>query len=229
MAGGEIDAFLAFGPRLESGKAPWMKIEGETHDIIEQKEEEGLARSIQIKSYNMGFNVNTEHTEGTHDQGDVVDSAWQAGEITIQKYVDAASPKLLEAMSKGCRYDYCAISQRKAGGQKGKSGSYFWFIVFADVAISKLSWNAEDGPSTETLTLTFYGNVWAKYWKQKPTGEVESNPIEGAAEHDTSRKPDKGDGADKPGNGAGLTEQQIRKLVRDEMDKQRKLQPARAH
>ena len=207
---GEIDAFLAFGRPI--ARAP--KIEGETFDVIEKEEVDGLARSIQIKSYTASFEVTTTNTEETNSQsGGTQAPRWEPGDFTITKQVDAATPALLSSLAKAGRYECVVVSQRKAGGTKGMSGDYFWIIQLNDVAISRLTWNADDGPTTEQITLKYYGDITVWYYRQKATGALEQTGIQGVAQQEQSVK-SKNTGDGNGANLGNLTNQQTQDLAR---------------
>jgi type VI protein secretion system component Hcp len=210
MAGGsgEIDAFLAFGKPMKGGPA----IDGETLDVIERKAEDGLGKSIQIKGYQTNFKLNTTNTEETHSQaGDAVAPTFEAKEFTITKIVDSASPALLNALRCATRYTRVLISQRKAGGVKGRSGDYFWLIELKNVLISSLTWNAdESGPTTETMILTYYDEITVEYYKQKPTGELEQSPAWITIPLEEALKSKNG----KDDTAADLSESQVQSVVK---------------
>lgn len=225
--GGEIDAFLAFG-RPMGKQETRVKIEGETTDVIETKEVEGLARSIQLKSYTAQFSSTTDATEQTTE---TEAPRFEPGEFSITKFVDAASPAILTAMSLGSRWETVVVSQRKAGGTPGMSGDYFWLIELEKVTIERLSWTADEGAPTETVGLKYYGaiNVW--YWKQKHSGELEKTALTGFGKQDQSVKSkNKGTGTkddDKSGVNGGKMDSQlqatVKKLVEAEIKKHEQL------
>ncbi len=215
-SGDGIDAFIAFGPPVKGGET----IQGETADVIERKVEEGWGRSIQIKTYSTSFALNTTNTEETHSQaGDVVAPEFEPDKVTIQKYVDAATPQLLKALRNAVRYQRVLISQRKAGGAKGRSGDYFWLIELKNVMISSLQWSSdESGATAETIALTYYDGISVEYYRQKSTGDLEKTPIWYEIDMtDTLQGKDKKNGKDGNSNGAAggdLSESQLQTVTK---------------
>ncbi|HWE72372.1 MAG TPA: type VI secretion system tube protein Hcp [Stellaceae bacterium] len=174
MAGGGIDAFLYFGRSLKGGKP--SQIDGETTDRIEREASGGYGKSMAIQQYTMGFELNTDLTEEhVNESDDKQQHDPTITSITVTKMADAASPYLLAALWQGTQYSDAWISQRKAGGQKGMSGDYFWQIELQEVSISNIQWSASDGgETTETLTLHAAKGIHVYYRKQTHTGELES-------------------------------------------------------
>jgi type VI protein secretion system component Hcp len=192
---GEIDAFLYFGAALSGTKAP--KLEGETTDVVEKQSVGDYGRSMAITGYDMGFKLEADWTEESPNQNQKDKQAHdpEINDITVNRVVDAASPMLLLALWNAARYEDAWIVQKKAGGAKGKSGSYFWEIHLREVAITNVNWSAEaGGATTEKLTLKCRG-VEVYYYKQKHTGELESSPIGGdPLPEDLDIRPKKKDG-----------------------------------
>lgn len=178
MAGGGIDAFLYFGRSLKGGKP--QRIDGETTDRIEREASGGYGKSMAIQQYTMGFELNADLTEEHVNESD--DKQHHNPTITsirVTKAADAASPLLLAALWKGTQYEDAWISQRKAGGQQGMSGDYFWQIELQEVSITNIEWNASDGgETTETLTLQAAKGIHVYYYKQTQTGKLETQAIE---------------------------------------------------
>jgi type VI secretion system Hcp family effector len=172
-SGGGIDAYLTFiGGRAGRGAAP--VIEGETKDVVEKD-----WSSLQIQSYQLDFEMVAESTEETVTKaGDGVAHNPEFGPVTISKFVDQASPMLLQALHLAAQYDEVWICQRKAGAAQGQSGGYFWEIRLGTVAIKKLQWRASDsGYPVEDITLE-YETITAYYRQQKRTGELIDTAIQ---------------------------------------------------
>ncbi len=209
---GEIDAFLYFGPAMNGGKP--SQIDGETGDAIESKDSGGYGRSMAIQGYSINFTHVMDHTEETKSQSD--GSQMHEPEIqtiTVTKLVDAASPQLLCAMWEGTQYTDAWISQRKAGGSKGKSGDYFWQLELIEVSIEQLTWSADaGGQTTESLTLHANKGVYVQYFKQKTTGQLESSAIDYDAEITRVKVKKNGDGNLDPGQKQSLIADVIKEL-----------------
>jgi type VI protein secretion system component Hcp len=170
---GEIDAFLYFGPSID-GRKP-KQINGETGDESEsQSDAGGYGASMAIQQYSIGFTHQMDHTEEMkHESDESQMHEPEIGSVTITKLVDAASPYLLGALWKGTQYTDAWISQRKAGGAKGKSGDYFWQIELIEVSIESITWSADaGGQTTEQLTLKANKGVYVQYFKQLHTGKL---------------------------------------------------------
>ena len=89
-------------------------------------------------------------------------------EITITKRIDAASPKLYEAIYSGTHLKEAVIDLVHAGGK-----TPFLVIKLADVVISSALDDAETTGAarfpTETISLTYSKIQWT-YTQQKPDG-----------------------------------------------------------
>lgn len=170
MAGETLDAYLTFtSGTAGSGSAP--KIKGETHDATERS---GGWDSMQIKSYNLKFELDTSGTEETpNKKGDTAAHHPQFQPVQITKTVDVSSPYLLAALCVAARYDKVWIAQRKAGAMKGAAGDYYWEIELRDVTIKNLTWSAStEGIPEETMELEYQG-ITAWYTPQKRSGELD--------------------------------------------------------
>jgi type VI protein secretion system component Hcp len=175
---GEIDAFLYFGRALKGGKP--TQIDGETTDAIEREDSGGFGKSMAIQQYSIDFAHPMDHTEEMKNQSDGSQMHEpDISSISVTKLVDAASPMLLRALWEGTQYKDAWISQRKAGGAKGKSGDYFWQIELQEVAIENLTWSADaGGQTTETIKLHANKGIFVQYFKQKPSGDQVTSAIE---------------------------------------------------
>jgi type VI protein secretion system component Hcp len=215
MADG-IDAFLYFGRALKGGKP--QQIDGETTDTIEREAVDGYGKSMSIQTYNIGFKLDASLTEEHVNQSDdKQEHDPEITQITVTKLVDAASPILLSALWFGTQYRNAWISQRKAGGQKSRSGDYFWQIELREVSIIDLTWSADNGGQTmESITLHAAKGAYVQYFKQKHTGELEQSPINfEAAIHSKSNKNDKKNGDQRNGGATKLDTSQTRSVVND--------------
>jgi type VI protein secretion system component Hcp len=211
MAGGEtIDAFLCFGP--SKGGANPSKIDGETTDTVEGKDPDGWGKSMAIQTYQFSISLDVSLTEERKDtKGKASTHDPEPPSINVTKQIDSASPYLLTALWKATRYKEAYIAQRKAGGQKGSSGDYFWVIDLRDVAISNINWNGEStGPPTETITLKCRG-VTATYWPQSQSGVMSAGKESPPLDLTTSKAGDKDGDKD---NGSGkLDDSQVKSVV----------------
>ena len=209
----EIDAFLYFGPSL-GGKPE--QIDGETGDVVERQAESGYGKSMAIQSYNLGFELNQDSSEETkgEDGGISHDHEPQIHDVTITKFVDAASPALLQALWNATKYEEAWIAQRKAGGIKGRSGDYFWQLRLDTVVVKDLAWAADaSGQITETVTLHCIDGMQAYYYKQKHTGEMESSPVKwGVAK--VKRTNVKGKNGDRPQLDATQTRSLVNEVIK---------------
>jgi type VI protein secretion system component Hcp len=203
---GEIDAFLYFGRALKGGKP--TQIDGETTDVIESQDSGGFGKSMAIQQYSIDFAHPMDHTEEMKNQSDGSQMHEPTiSSISVTKLVDAASPMLLRALWEGTQYKDAWISQRKAGGAKGKSGDYFWQIELQEVSIENLTWNADaGGQTTETIHLKATKAVYVQYFRQKQSGNLDTTPIEYEA---PIQRPHKGNGAD------DMTPSQIDAVVKE--------------
>ncbi len=88
------------------------------------------------------------------------------GDFIISKYIDKASPKIYEAISKGTHFKKMKIECCRAGGSQVK---YLEInleeVLIASVSLSKHSGSAEDLP-TESVSLN-YGKIEWIYTQQK--------------------------------------------------------------
>jgi len=197
-ADAQLDAFLYFGKSLNNGKP--THINGETGDAIESQSDSEYGKSMAVQGYSIGFTHEMDHTEETDNQSDGTQSHEpEINTITVTKLVDAASPQLLRALWEGTTYKDAWISQRKAGGVKGRSGDYFWQIELQEVSIQNLTWSADGGgQTTESVTLYANKGVYVQYFRQKHTGELEPSPIhyETPAKHRHNKKNGAGNGSD---------------------------------
>ena len=103
--------------------------------------------------------------------------------MKITKWVDTASPVLLEALCYGVKFDKVYISQRKAGHAAGSSGGVFWRVELGNVTIDNVNWTSdESGGLTESLSLR-YEFIEVAYRQQSHSGKVdETNAVKGAGE-----------------------------------------------
>jgi type VI protein secretion system component Hcp len=214
MASGGIDAFLYFGRSLKGGKP--QQIDGETTDRIEREASGGYGKSMAIQQYTMGFELNADLTEEHVNQSDdKQDHNPTITTITVTKLADAASPLLLAALWNGTQYEDAWISQRKAGGQQGMSGDYFWQIELQEVSITNIQWSANDsGETTETLTLHTAKGAHVYYYKQTRTGQLEKTAIEFLADIRTTSTSKK-NGDKKNAGPTKLDATQTRSVVND--------------
>jgi type VI secretion system secreted protein Hcp len=124
-----------------------------------------------------------ESRDHTH-RGEIDVLAWSWGmtsgpqaefqDLALTKFVDKASPKLLEACSGGRHIPVATLTVRKAGSQPLE----YIVIEMQDVRVSSVATGSEGGEDrlTENVTLSF-GQVKVTYTEQdadgKPVGKVE--------------------------------------------------------
>jgi type VI secretion system secreted protein Hcp len=95
--------------------------------------------------------------------------------LTIEKLIDMASPKLLEAASKGKSLKEVTIDYQKAGGDKPIK---YLEIKLSDVIISGINHSGDPKGDyqypVEQISMT-YGKIVQTYTQQKPDGSAGGN------------------------------------------------------
>jgi len=206
MPGETLDAYLTFTKGI-AGRGSAPEIRGETKDATEKS---GGWYSMQIKSYNFTFELDTSATEETpNNKGETLAHHPQFTPVQVTKIVDIASPFLLAALCLGAKYDKVWISQRKSGAVKGATGDYFWELELREVMVKNLTWNAaDDGIPVETITLEYQG-ISAWYSPQNRTGEL---ALDKAVEYDYDLQ--SADPGDKKNKTAPLSDSDVNGIVK---------------
>lgn len=134
-----------------------------------------------------GSDVKGESKDGKHgDEIDVLSWTWgmtQSGsfhvgggggagkvnvqDISVTKYLDAATPNLMQACASGQHFDKATLTVRKAGGEQEE----YLFIIMEKVLVSSISTGGSGGEDrlTENVTLNF-AKVETKYMTQEDAG-----------------------------------------------------------
>ena len=194
----ELDAYLTFSDGT-AGTGSFPAIVGETLDVTEKD-----FSSMQIKSYRFAFELEDTETEQTVSKdGKTNPHAPSLRALQVTKSLDMASPQLFKALTAAARFDYVWLWQKKAGGQKGASGDYFWMIEMRQVTVTNVEWSANPGDAPEETISLQYQEITAEYLPQKRTGELDQSKRQTADyTPDTAWVPDKGD----KGKGNGSTD-----------------------
>jgi len=127
---------------------------------------------VVIRSYAQSVTQPASLAQGT--AGGRSAEAVRFSEFSIEKLMDAATPKLFEACCKGTHLKEVAIELVRAGGDPFK----YMEIKLADVLISGVLHHADSTGAAqspiETVNMT-YGAIEVTYTKQKPDGTAAGN------------------------------------------------------
>jgi type VI secretion system secreted protein Hcp len=157
--------FLSVGVWSAQGAVDmFIKVEG----IPGESKDSTHADEIDVLSWSWGMSQSgTMHTGGGG-----------AGKVSIQdlsitKYVDKSTPKLMLACSKGEHIPEATLTVRKAGTDPVE----FLVITLTDVLVTSVSTGGSGGEDrlTENVTLNF-GKVDVTYTESKPDGSKETHP-----------------------------------------------------
>jgi type VI secretion system Hcp family effector len=195
----DLDAYLTFSDGT-AGKSSFPAIAGETHDVTEKD-----FSSMQIRSYRFGFELEDTETEETVSKdGKSNPHAPSLRAVQITKSLDMSSPQLFKALTAAARFDYAWLWQKKAGGQKGASGDYYWMIEMRQVTVTSVEWSAQAGDAPEETVMLKFQEISAEYLPQKRTGELDKSKRQSVDyTPDTAWVPDKGNkGKDGKSNGS---------------------------
>jgi len=146
-----VDMFINLG----------SKIKGESQDKVQ-----GPKGDIDVLAWSWGMSQS-----GTTHMG----SGGGAGkasfqDVSITKYVDAASQAIMNHLAKGSHIDKCVLLVRKAGEGQQK----YIEITMEEVIVTSLSTGGSGGQDrlTENVTLNF-SKVKFQYFKQNSKGAME--------------------------------------------------------
>ena len=140
-----FDMFIKIGP-----------IDGESRDKVH-------AKSIDVLAWSWGMsNSGSAHVGGGAGAGKV-----NVQDLSLTKYVDSASPKLMLACCKGTHYDEALLTVRKAGDKPVE----YVKIKLTEVLITSVSTGGSGGEDrlTENITLNF-AKVHLDYTPQDAKG-----------------------------------------------------------
>lgn len=137
-------------------------------DIKGESKDSKHKDKIEVLSWNWG-----EQQTGSAEAGGGMGSGKvNMGDLTINKYLDKASPKLFSACAKGEHIGTAELVMRKAGGQQQE----YLKIQLTDVLVSSYQTNGAGGMGqapSETITLNF-GKITMEYFEQDNKGTVTS-------------------------------------------------------
>ncbi|MBV8101768.1 MAG: type VI secretion system tube protein Hcp [Verrucomicrobia bacterium] len=134
-------------------------VDGESKDKVHTKE-------IDVLSWSWGMsNSGSAHVGGGAGSGKV-----NVQDISLTKWVDSASPKLMLACCNGSHYAQVLLTIRKAGG---KSPIEYIKITMDEVLIAGISTGGSGGEDrlTENVTLNF-GKFSLDYTPQQDDGSA---------------------------------------------------------
>jgi type VI secretion system secreted protein Hcp len=117
-------------------------VDGESRDSKHSKE-------IDVLAWSWGMsNSGSAHVGGGAGAGKV-----NVQDLSVTKYVDSASPKLMKACSDGSHFDEATLTVRKAGGTPVE----YIKIKMSEVFVTSLSTGGSGGEDrlTENLSLNF--------------------------------------------------------------------------
>jgi type VI secretion system secreted protein Hcp len=117
-------------------------VDGESRDSKHSKE-------IDVLAWSWGMsNSGSAHVGGGAGAGKV-----NVQDISVTKYVDSASPKLMKACADGSHFDEATLTVRKAGGTPVE----YIKIKMSEVFVTSLSTGGSGGEDrlTENLSLNF--------------------------------------------------------------------------
>jgi len=137
-------------------------------DIVGETQDEMFSQRDAFEVLNFSFNMNcTESTDGPKGVGANAGKAKFAN-ITIEKWIDSASPALYKACSQGAIFPNVMLGCRHAGGDP----LLYLQFIFRYNQVTGITWGGGGGSERvkETLTLTFKA-MGMQYIQQKPSGQ----------------------------------------------------------
>lgn len=138
-------------------------IKGESADSVHKDE-------IDVLAWSWGMSQSgSMHTGGGGGSGKV-----NIQDLSLTKYVDKASPNLMQFCSSGKHYPEAKLTVRKAGDKPVE----YLIITMTDVLVSSVSTGGSGGEDrlTENVTLNF-AKVKVDYQAQKSDGSKDGGPI----------------------------------------------------
>lgn len=148
-----IDMFIKIGD-----------IKGEAQDSDHKDE-------IDVLSWDWSMNQSgSSHVGGGGGSGKV-----SVEDLTVEKYVDKATPNLMMACSNGSHYKDATLTVRKAGGKKPLE---YIVVTMEDVLVTEVNTggNSDDDRLKERVRLNF-AKVKYDYQPQKPDGSKDGGQI----------------------------------------------------
>jgi type VI secretion system secreted protein Hcp len=132
-------------------------------DIKGESTDAGHANEIEVATWSWGMT----QTGSTHSGTGAGTGKVAVNDLTFSKYVDIASPALLQACCAGTHYATGLLTARKAGA----SPLDYWKITLYDIIVSgvKHGGTGADDRQTEEISLNF-GQFEVTYTSQTKTG-----------------------------------------------------------
>ncbi|MHC8315642.1 Hcp family type VI secretion system effector [Pseudomonas sp. LB3P31] len=134
----------------------YLKIEGIPGEALDEQHKDW----IETTGYSFGTHQSTSATASS--AGGASSGRTTVTDLTITKFLDKSSCKLIEASCAGEHLKEVVLSLHRAGGDKLK----YFEITLEEVIISMYSQVANDGVPTETISLN-YGRIKTTYTQQK--------------------------------------------------------------
>ena len=134
----------------------FIKFEGISGESLDDKHKTW----IEILGYNFGTHQSASATASS--AGGASSGRTTVTTFNFNKFLDAASCKLMEASCSGQHFAKVTIALHRAGGDKLK----YYEIVLEEVIISDYSQSASDGVPRETVQLD-YGRIKTHYTQQR--------------------------------------------------------------
>jgi len=144
----------------------FLKIEGE--DIKGESRDEAHRDEIDVLSWSWGMTQSgSSHIGGGGGAGKV-----NIQDLAIEKYIDKASPKLMQGCASGKHYDKATLTLRKAGGD-----SLEYLVIemsHAMIASIDTGGSGNEERLTERVLLNF-AKVKTKYTPERAAGGAEGS------------------------------------------------------
>ena len=140
-------------------------------DVKGESQDKKHADEIDVLAWSWGMSQSgTMHTGGGGGGGKV-----NVQDLSFTKYIDKASPNLMEYCSNGAQYEEAKLTVRKAGG---KDPLEYIIITMTDVIITSVSVGGSGGEDrlTENVSLNF-GGVKVDYQPQKKDGSKDGGVL----------------------------------------------------
>lgn len=147
----------------------FLKVEGVKGEARDKTHTE----EIDVISWSWGLmNSGTMHIGGGGGAGKV-----SIQDLTVTKYVDKATPNMIDSCTTGKHFPNAVLYCRKASGD---SPIEYLKIRMEDVLITNISHGGSDGEErlTENVTLNF-AKVEVAYTEQKPDGSAGPEVVQG--------------------------------------------------
>ena len=134
-------------------------------DVKGESKDSAFKDQIDILAWSFGVS----NSGSAHIGGGIGSGKANFQDISITKYIDLSSAKLMESVSVGTHFPEASIAVRKAGG---KTKLDYYVIKLKNVMVTSYQTGGSGGEDrlTESLTLTF-AHVEVKYQAQSDGGE----------------------------------------------------------